>query len=311
MCGYCMEFGFAIDLLEKEKKGEALGDLFPWPMAEFYLQETNSPSRFLTRITTESTQEHLGFSSETLLCKGIEVLLTQCFDSTEFQKLLRNDYFKNCLANACSHTEREKFSVLARRFGWQGFELLYDQQTFMVRERAEKLLDAEFLRDESHGLLRHYIRWWLQGKGLQKNDLLKRMEETGTMDPIEDVTKDEHQTFQIIFPALWLSLFMLAKVPASQQTLLDIISHSTAGVPLFNAHDLWLQRRAALLLYDLEGLGPFLEKGCRGTLLYYLDLKRGLSANQLTVIAEALRSLPEGAFRDDFFDTQVWLTGSN
>ena len=133
------------------------------------------------------------------------------------------------------------------------------------------------------------------------------MEETGVLDPIEDVKTEEKGAFQIIFRALWFSLNLLGRSPASRNILQEIVTTWPAGVPFFDAHDLWLQRRAALLLYDNAGLKPFLEKGCRASLLYYLDLKRGLSTQQYQMIKSAVTRLSGRAFHDDQFDWRSWL----
>jgi hypothetical protein len=200
------------------------------------------------------------------------------------------------------------FQTSAKRLGASRLVLLYEKETFTTSEGAKRLQVIAPLKEDALGLLRFYIRWWLKGKGLEKNDLPQKLEEEGILDPVEDVKSDEKTAFQTIFRALWFSLNFLGQFPASRNILREIVTNNPAGIPCFDAHDLWLQRRAALLLYDNAGLAPFLEKGCRSSLLYYLDLKRGLSTKELQEIRTAVAQPSEVAFHDDYFDLQGWLS---
>ncbi|MDO3377114.1 hypothetical protein [Geoalkalibacter halelectricus] len=86
----------------------------------------------------------------------------------------------------------------------------------------------------------------------------------------------------------------------------------------FIAYDLWLQRKAMLLLFDREGLSG-LGKGfwpARASLLYYLDLKRGLTDKQKKFILTSFTATQESeniSLLDDLREYgnkswQDWLT---
>ncbi len=49
-------------------------------------------------------------------------------------------------------------------------------------------------------------------------------------------------------------------MPGNNELLWSIISKNPSGVVLFEALDLWLQRRAVLAFYDRNGIEPFLNK---------------------------------------------------
>lgn len=54
------------------------------------------------------------------------------------------------------------------------------------------------------------------------------------------------------------------------------------------------------MLYDLEGLTPFLQNldKIRGSLIYFIDLKQNLSPAQKVFLLEATRNLPSGDAED-------------
>jgi len=159
--------------------------------------------------------------------------------------------------------------------------------------------------------LRHYIDWWLDGKGLVKTDLHQRMEETGILEPINDVAEMEREIFDCAFRAIWFSLNRLALIPEGRDLLLTILIKGLAGVPGFDGKELWLQRRAALLLYEKDGIIPFLEnlKQIRPLLLRYLDLKRGFLPEEMACILRHKKKIAPGEIRDDHFDFDAWLEG--
>jgi len=82
----------------------------------------------------------------------------------------------------------------------------------------------------------------------------------------------------------------------------------------FIANDLWLQRIAALKLYDLLGFDGFIQyfQDFRTTIFYYIGLKRGYTQAQKKILLEAARQHPEVAFRDDPMIIEEWdLDGIN
>lgn len=72
---------------------------------------------------------------------------------------------------------------------------------------------------------------------------------------------------------------------------------------------LWLQRVAALKLYDLEGFDTFLTyvPSIRATNYYFLDIVRGFSTEQRLMLLDAARLHPETEETDDFFSIMTWL----
>jgi len=310
MCGFCTE-RTVFDLLEEEIKNSP-GPSDDGLKAEFYLQEAEDPAKALTHIAQDiAPNKNVPLQlvdSETLLCKALELLICGSFESPKYQSLLSLNRYRHALGDASSAERRRNFENFAKELGVSRLGLLYKQETFTTSEGAKRLQVIAPLKEDTLELLRFYIRWWLKGEGLEKNDLSQKLEEKGILDPIEDVKSEEKSDFQTIFRALWFSMNFLGQFPASRKIFKEIVTNNPAGIPFFDAHDLWLQRRAALLLYDNAGLAPFLEKGCRSSLLYYLDLKRGFSTKELQEIKNASVRLSGTPFHDDYFDLQGWLS---
>ncbi len=314
MCGHCTEW-IAFNQLE-QGQGHRRVQLSDGLACEFYLQEADDPYLALKKINAaarrhEVDPQKFGLSAA-LLCRGIDVLLGHGFDSPPYQQLLRNRRFRRAVATSCSVVGQQKFMALASTLAIEPLGALYDEATFTDRGAASRLKLIVPFQSASVAILRHYIQWWLLGEGVKKNDLLKQMEETGILDPIEDVSTESREAFDALFPALWYSLNFLGPYAADRTMLWELVTTPLNGVPWFYAHDLWLQRRAALFLYDREGFHPFFRGlgQYRTSLILYLDLKRGLGAEQKDLLRQALNALPLDGLRDDDLQLGEWLAGS-
>ena len=309
MCGFCTEV-FAFEFLERERLEKPF--LFQgWPASEFVFQETKDPSyameRFAASVRRKKQDLINELPDETLLCRAIDLLLEKGFDSEAYQQLSRKKIFKMLLNKTCPGEINTKDVTTMGRFTFNQLNRLYDSEIWTSKEAVTELLESVKIKKETLTALRYYIDWWLKGKGLKKNDLKKRMDETGILDPIEDISKNEQEVFRAIFRAVWFSVNFLRHSQESEKMLGEIVRNGPAGVPHFDAKDLWLQRRAALILFDISGLKPFLEQGCRASLLYYLHLKKGLSQEDFYSLSQALDRLGEDAFADDLFNFREWL----
>jgi hypothetical protein len=116
------------------------------------------------------------------------------------------------------------------------------------------------------------------------------MQDTGIMDPIEDIPMAEQLLFSHRFPALWFSVLRISRLPTGTKMLWTIITKNPSGVPDFDGLDLWLQRRATLAYYDQQGLGPFLNEveSVREGLFQYLAAARINKVEEKNALIAAL-----------------------
>lgn len=311
MCGHCTERQ-AFNVLESQRKVQQ-PPVSGWLDCEFYLQEAGQLIHAMNRITVSARRKKNNplslFSPEVVLCRGLEVLFRDGFDSSAYQQLLSNPQFRLVLGVTCSDGLPQEFSALSPILGIEPFGALYNERTFACRDAAARLMPNAPLKLAAVAILEHYIQWWHLGVGLVKNDLDKRMEETGIMDPIEDISDESHAEFKALFRTFWYSLLLLGPDPSHGTLLVKLMAAQPKGIPLFVAHDLWLQRQAALYLYDLQGLAPFIKNlgEYRTSLLYYIDLKRGIRSDEKSALQQAVGLLPKGVLWDHNFDLTDWL----
>jgi hypothetical protein len=157
--------------------------------------------------------------------------------------------------------------------------------------------------------LKHYISWWLKGQELQKNDLDAMMKETGIFDPINDISDEEHHRFNILSRAIYFCILTVGSCSAGKKMLLAIAQRPSAGVPWFDGDELWLNRIAALKLYDLEGFDAFLKhlRTIRATNFYYICMVRDVPVEKLRLMLDEVRRLPEADTTDNYISLSKFL----
>ncbi len=301
MCGYCSEkIVFEIADAERLKKD------FSFPLtdsfyAHFYLQATDDPLQALEKIVESNILQKVipaeMIPPDTILCRALEILFKHGFDSTVYQGLLNNHHYRHAIATACSSKNRSELKSVSSRFAIEHLAILYDNHTYLTREGAFDLRTLAPLKKECHDLLRYYIHWWLEGEGLAEED-------AGGFSP-EDQT-----SFSIIFRAVWFSLLLLGRYQAATPILLKMLTTNPAKIPFFDEMDLWVQRQASLMLYDLQGLTSLVDKlgNIRGSLIYFIDLKRGLPDAHKHQLLECVKRLPRSDADDMLgFSLREWL----
>lgn len=271
MCGYCTE-QIVFRTLEMEAgEDEAPIDMFGgWT---HYLQATSDVSGALNRIVSAAQEENVSVEEvidrEALFCRAIELIVTEGFDGPSYQQLLGHEIFKAVLAGVGLSVGAiavfDKFTI-----PFNALSLLYDSKTFLDAENAGKLRDSCLWEADCLKVLNWYLGWWLE-EGEQQ--------ECKADD--SDPSHREYESLGAIFRCLFFSLLFLGSKAVYQPILWKLVCTDPRGIP-FDGLDLWLQRQAAVSLYDQEGIEPFLTRmhEIRGSLIYYLDLKRQLSAPQ-------------------------------
>ena len=308
MCGWCFE-GMALDILEKEIRG-----IFPSKdiregcgfEPDFYLREASDFPTAFENLKRSMVRRRIvpleNLSSEIILFKAIEILVREGFQSAGYQRLMKQDLFRRIIIKGCGKELREKFIVEANEFDAEPFSILYDADTFLKEDCSRALGKIAAMLPPCNRLLGHYYSWWLKGNGLRKNDLGQLMEETGILDPLDDVTADQHERFGILLRSIYFSILVAGKYMASKKVMLKLAKTYPAGVPLFEGYDLWLQRVAALNLYDLIGFENFLKllPELRATHFYYINLMRGFTAAEKGQIRDEHQKYPESTLNDAY-----------
>lgn len=295
MCGYCTEV-IAFDIAAAEKRGGLLPiDFFAG--ATQYLQSTNDLHATLERIKAVARSKNVAavtlVDDEAIICRAIAILLVEGFASVQYRQLLKKPLFRKALFRCCSPKRRQQAERLASAGAFGALiDLLYRTETFTTSSGAQRLRQ-ERLVEECTKAVEWYIAWWLED-GTERNVKI---------DP------EDYRAFRCVFRALFFSVTLLGRRNEAKLLLLRLVTTIPARCPNFDALDLWLQRQAALGLFDMCGIGPFLEQlhRIRASLIYHLDLKRGLMAAQKAALLDVVRSRPEAAATDDYFSLSEWL----
>lgn len=314
MCGYCTERS-ALEILGDDVRGNLQMKAVGYNLGRyFHLRETPDFIMALERIRRSLAQRRLTFFSEVppavLLYRGLEILLTQGFESPAYQQILKKPLYRDAIIAVCSGEDRKKFESATEGLEMEHLGLLYDAETYFWGDRSKQLRTLSKVLPSCRSLLKHYISWWLTGQELQKNDLSAMMEETGIMDPINDITEEEHSRFNLLGRALYFSILTVGSCSAGKKMLLAVAQRLPAGVPYFDGEDLWLQRIAAVKLYDMEGFESFCRHitSIRATCYLYIDLIRGFSIEQKQVLLEEVRRNPDADNTDNFVFMSRWLS---
>lgn len=312
MCGSCTN-NRALEILSDDVQGRLkMKEVGFSPYGYLYLRETPEFIPALNRMIRSLAQKRLPFFSEipheVMLFRGLEILLEKGFDSLDYQALLKKAAYRDAIAALCSPEARKEFAGATQGLNIDRMGMLCDTETYFCKN----MLKPAEIAAECKILLEHYVSWWLQGEGLGKNDLLAMMEETGIMDPINDVTDADRTRFALLCRAIYFSILVIGRTAGGKQLLLAIAQKGPVGISSFDGDDLWLQRVATLRLYDLEGFEPFLGylTSIRASNYYFLDIVRNFTVQQKMRLLKEARRHPEDETSDGFMNVITWLEQS-
>jgi len=286
MCGDCSEV-YAFAFLEAQKRGLKIGDCLADP----------EDLGFLLSVCVQEAGDFIGFAKSVaavedlrgrellracnavvLHCLAIDLLLTEGFDSPSSQWLQQ----QLCWERIFSGDVIRRGVAALKAAGLGRLRLLYAAEAYSNRKKATTLIDLRRFGRECYRLL----NWYIGGcNGDMRDSAL----------------------FARLFPALY---YALEACREDSVLLAEIVVRRVVDPPGPLALDLWLQRRAALRLYDLCGIDPFVRNldRIRGRLLYYLDLKRSLSeADREALLMVSQRSAE--VLDEEEMDLSRWLSG--
>lgn len=301
MCGYCFEGGnLSYNTMQLEVLPSELQMLMPTN-----LEDCLDIHSALDSIAPQ--KEKLESVAMVICCRGLEVLIAEGFSSENYQALLSNSKFIAAVDVFTGEENRKRYLAEDPRFDLAIARWVLDKAVFTQVGYLENKM-SRWTRGEVESLLKQYADFYLDGIGLKRNDLNKIMEETGVMDPIDDICIEDRQVFTDRFPAFWCALHWLGGQTEDVPLLWEMTTKNAIGVPDFEGLELWLQRRAALISYDLNGLERFGGNltSIRPELFWYLALMRPLSDQERAVLLEALNQLTVDDLQGDF-SVRLWL----
>ncbi len=290
MCGFCVE-GTAIELAKALTLGKA------WPpeleqLAMFdvlYMEESPDVSsaflriehqlkEIITRWETENSNAKLWKNSHLRIafCCIVETLVKKGFESKEYQNLITIPCVPEIIKSWCQieHDFDERFFTpdsLLRN--------IFQRDFFFDREHCSKVLSNPTLLKDCIALLTVYVDWW---HSEQENFV------------------DDLDLAQTMFPFVFLSLIMIQVHYPTHKVIAQMVSETPGHFGgSFDTFEMWLQRKAALMLYDTVGLSAFLPYGnrVRPPLVYYLVVKNKLNSEAKQNLREAV--LQSGRYKPE------------
>ncbi len=303
MCGHCIE-NVMLDLLEQEiSTGRPDQDEKVSPLFESLTQETN----FLMHgLKLARKFEMMDETFYVVLCRAIEEIVNHP-DTAMRSSLPQMALIK--------HMHGYK-KFIASRFNADELKSLLPDPTWMALYQPDFVFSASawtefFSRDtllsESAHLLEKYCKWWLKGEDQTKIDLDKRLQETGVLDPIEDISDSDWERFYNLYPAIYFAMNYCSRNSPDLPTLQSIAMDYPNGVPHFPGYDLWLGRKALVMMIKHHGvdflLGNISEELSLNR-LYYAFIRLESVRNTKDQIIEKLQVVldnddPYGEFRDN------------
>ena len=242
MCGFCSE-----EMVLNLACGKhAFGIDSPPLVLRFAMQESLPLTRFFEDGL--SVPNNPAFA-RMFLARLIDTLNEHGFESAEYQKLLSRTGFAPLIARACETPPEPAANT--------GDSPLETGQFAWVLQPGTYLDPGVFAdrQGKTHGgtrLRAQYARWWLAE------------DPDAELETAWEVPDDAHlrrrsrhpAMLERIFLAVWTALICAAQDVAARAVVRTIALTTSPGTPASDALDLWLQRRAALAVFEREGIAP-------------------------------------------------------
>ena len=306
MCEYCIEYSHALDILEKDVRGTVLLDEQMQcfcPADYFFLRESPDFPKALERWEHAKQREGLDLLSimppSVILYRGLEILVERGFESQQYQRLLRMPLYCEAIEKACDREVRNLYEVNATTLCICNFGRLYEAETYFQEERGLLVADGAHLFKECVAFLQHFTAC----SQLAETSYDPRFGEYGGTASLE-------YSFQgLIIRALLLSILVTGKYASGREVLYGVAKQAPAWLSGPEGDGLWLQRFAALKLYDLEGFELFRNHltTLRATCYYYINLVRNFSREQKQMLLDEVRVNPEADQTDCNIVMSEWL----
>ncbi len=286
MCGYCTEH-LAFKALRKNAEC-GLAEIQGLGVA-LHLQEISDAAGALEALPPQTATDP--DVALVVLCRTLELLVADGYRSEKYQRLLQAEQFRAAIVSACSVRRAtvggKEGGPSSDEFGWLTEEHTYFAPDYFDR-RSARSSDEAIAR-----IIGDYVAWWLRGGSVRHQDLGQRFE-----------------LLRERFPAIWFSMLLASQLSDPRAILLPLVRKGPDGVPDFDGLDLWIQRRAALAIYDRLGIAPSFLDGqspVRAELFQYLALARTIGNEEKRAIRAWVGGLPNGNCPGEWFDLRDWL----
>jgi len=278
MCGYCIEGSITLDFIERQRMSEKIEFENNW--VPIYLQESMNFPEIIDKI---KTFDNFPGSIDIAFYRLWETSLNQEYSGiyhclvNEYGDKAIDDYLEGLKNNY--HNENWKSlggsELYINKGGWDHF-----------------LGNVNQLIEDSESTLKSYFDFWICGESKEFSDPEKRMEETGIMDPIENTTPKDWDSFYTLFPIVFFSFLIIKRFKNDSEILRRIALQSPHDVPDFLGYDLWLQRKAFVVCVKNYGIQFVLDNydDIRLELIYYALLKDSICAEDLDVLLDVLNN---------------------
>jgi len=298
MCGYCLET-IALDILRDDIAGKLKSkDLGSNLHRYFYLREVSDIVPALELIKHDPKHEEL--TQRAIFYRGLEILITEGFESVAYQRLLKQSNYRQAVGDFCGDLAKSEYEDAVQGLDTAFLKHLYEPETYFWKDRANQLKALSNILPACQKMLRHYISWWHLGVNLQSEG---------------EYSLDSHEyaRFTIISRAVYFSILVIGSCSAGKKLLQKIVVNNPYGTLDEGGDDLWLQRIAAIKLYELEGLKPFINQIAviRPTLYLYLDMLQPFSTEQKELLLNEASRFSITRATDNNICLFKWLGGSS
>jgi hypothetical protein len=307
MCGYCWEEGPVLEIVEAEShkqidkiiefegrlKEEMISPMgihgFPCLYSTPYLQESYEAKKGIKYCCFDDINGH----SQAILCRTIEYLLKNGYDSDESQELLEMKSVQIAIEKECKdklHANNQIKDSILRPV----FHPLYDEKTYLSKESWNHFIfNKKDLQCSCQSILQFFNDWWLQGKDLKTKDPDEYFVKYGILDPLNKRHGESHALFKLLYRCFFFSLLFLEKSDKNNILRYQLIKNDPFFTPDFEAFDLWLQRKAIVEQIEKNGIDNIIAhlSDIRPQLIYYAALKLNLTKKDKDTLTLSMRKI--------------------
>jgi hypothetical protein len=211
-------------------------------------------------------------------CRMMETLIVHGFDSEEYHSLITTPVAFNILKVYRSLQSAVPDGRLFLNDSLVASVL--QDEFFFTKDHRNSIRNDPRLISDCVEFLTRYIDWWCY-----RDD--------------ENSWLDDYNYVETYFPYVYFSFLVVAKFQPDDKLFARMISNTPVSFGA-SLQSLWLQRKAAIALYDLRGLQAFLpypQQELRPSLIYYLVVKEKLDTESKHTLREAI--LKSGKYKPD------------
>ncbi len=296
MCEYCIEQLMMADV------SNAMSVKHILDISRFYasnaLQEYPDIHAVLEVTSPEMARNET--AAQVICCRGLEILLNAGFASKEYQHLLQLKAFHVALKTFTDDGLRAHRFSKYPYFGLSKFHWVRDVRSFTQPTYLEDQL-GQFDASDATRLFKWHNEFFRNGAGQIASDPNENLL------PIEE-GMGASTAFRDLFPVFWCALNLLGRQNPQNPLLWGIVCENQFNCSDIDSFDLWIQRRAALFVYDQQGIAPFQKnlKSIRPELFQFIALVRHVSNEERSSLLAAFNQIST-EYWGDYFDIRAWL----